>query len=98
VSEGEKVRQFHLILEFRGGKLMFCTEEAGKKEHQFSLEVIRIEQAQGVSCLVFGHGASQYLVSCDFHSERMILAARLLNRPVEGFSLSGEYKRVMEPH
>jgi len=97
MREGEKVRHSQLVLEFRGGELTFYTEEGGKKGNQFTLKVIGVEQGKDVPYLVLGHGESKYVVYYDFQSERMILVGRLLNRPFEGFSLSGEYKRVEEP-
>jgi hypothetical protein len=96
MKEGEKVRHSQLVLEFRGGELTFYTEEGGKKGNQFTLKVIRVEQGRDVSNLVLGHSESKYVVYYDFQGERMILVGRLLNRPFEGFSLSGEYKRVEE--
>jgi hypothetical protein len=97
VREGEKVRHSQLVLEFRGGALTFFTEEGGKKGNQFTLKVIGVEQDKDVPYLVLGHSKSKYVVHYDFQSERMILVGRLPNRPFEGFSLSGEYKRVEEP-
>ena len=40
------------------------------------------------------NGNSKYVVYYDFVDERMVLIGTLLNRPFEGFSLSGEYKRL----
>jgi hypothetical protein len=96
MREGEKVRHSQLVLEFRGDELTFYTEEGGTKGNQFTLKLIGVEQGKDVPYLVLGHSESKYVVYYDFQSERMILVGRLLNRPFEGFSLSGEYKRVEE--
>jgi hypothetical protein len=97
MKEGEKARHSQLVLEFRGGELTFYTEEGGTKGNQFTLNVIAVEQDKGVSHLVLGRGGSKYVVYYDFQRGRLILVGRLLNRPFEGFSLSGEYKRVEAP-
>jgi hypothetical protein len=98
VREGEQVRHSQLVLEFRGDELTFFTEEGGKKGNRFTLKVLGVEQGKGVPHLLLGHGASRYVVSYDFQRLRLILVGRLLNRPFEGFSLSGEYKRFEGPN
>jgi hypothetical protein len=97
MRDGEKVRSYQLILEFRGDELTFYTEEGGKKENQFMLRVIGVEQGKEVPYLVLGNGQTKYPLYYDFQGERMILVGRLPNRPFEGFSLAGEYKRVEKP-
>jgi hypothetical protein len=97
-KEDEKVRHYQLVLEFNGGELTFFTEEDGKKGNPFTLKVIVVEQGDGASHLVLGFGErSKYVIYFDFEGDRMILVGRLPNRPFEGFSLSGEYKRVEKP-
>jgi hypothetical protein len=97
MRDGEKVRSYQLILEFRGDELTFYTEEDGKKGNQFTLKVIGVEQGKEVPYLVLGNGQTKYPLYYDFQGERMILVGRLPNRPFEGFSLAGEYKRVEKP-
>ncbi len=97
-KEDEKIRRYQLVLEFKGGELTFFTEEGGKKGNQFTLKVIGVKQADGAPRLVLEFGERQtYVIHYDFEGDRMILVGRLLNRPFEGFSLSGEYKRVEKP-
>jgi hypothetical protein len=96
-KEGEKVRRYQLVLEFQSGELSFFTEESGKKGNQFTLKVIEDVDGKDTGYLVLGYGESRYVVHYDVESERMILVGRLPNRPFEGFSLSGEYKRVEKP-
>jgi hypothetical protein len=97
-KEDEKVRRYQLALEFKDGELTFFTEEDGKKGNEFTLKVIAVEQGDGAARLVLGFGErSKYVVYYDLEGDRMILVGRLLNRPFEGFSLSGEYKRVEKP-
>jgi hypothetical protein len=95
--DGEKVRTSQLALEFRSDQLTFYTEEGGKKGNEFRLQVIGVEQGKEVPYLVLASGQTKYPVYYDFQGERMILVGRLPNRPFEGFSLSGEYRRVEKP-
>jgi hypothetical protein len=95
--DGDKVRTYQLILEFRRDQLTFYTEEGGRKGNQFMLQVIGVEQGKEVPYLVLSNGQTKYPVYYDFQGERMILVGRLPNRPYEGFSLAGEYKRVEKP-
>jgi hypothetical protein len=97
-KEDEKVSRYELVLEFKDGELTFFTEEGGKKGNQFTLNVIGVEQGDGAPHLILGFGErSKYVIHYDFEGGRMILVGRLPNRPFEGFSLSGEYKRVEKP-
>jgi hypothetical protein len=95
--EDEKVRSYQLVLEFRGDKLTFYTEEGGKQGNRYTLQVIGVEPDKEVPYLILGSGQSKYTVYYDFQGERMILVGRMWNRPFEGFSLAGEYRRVEKP-
>ena len=97
-TEGEKVRRFQLVLEFKGGELTFFTLHEDGKGNEFTLKVIRVEQGDGGPRLILGFGERcKYVVYYDIEGDRMVLVGRLPNRPFEGFSLSGEYKRAQKP-
>jgi hypothetical protein len=94
--EGERVRRSQLTLEFRNDELTLCAKEDGKKGNQFILKVNGIEEGKNASSLLLSHGGSKYVIYYDFQGERLILVGNLLNRPFEGFSLSGECQRAEE--
>ncbi len=94
-KEDEKIHREHLILEFKGEELTFFTEEDGKKGNQFTLKVMEVEQRGAEQWLVLrSAGAHRYTIHYDLEGGRLILVGRLLNRPFENFSLSGEYRKA----
>jgi hypothetical protein len=91
--DGTPVRS-RLLLDFTRDRLTMTTEVGGKKETEFVLTVVEARPGTGLPRLVLGHGErSRYEVAYDAEGDRLVLVGRLLNRPFEGFSLSGVYRR-----
>lgn len=95
-KEGEKSRRYQLILEIDGGSLKYFTMQEEGKGNGFTLNVIGVEQGDSVTRFILSAGGTKKCtIYCDFEGDRMILVGHLpMNRPFEGFSLSGEYTRV----
>jgi hypothetical protein len=82
-----------VVLEFKGSEVTLWTEEGGKKGNEFTLKVLAVEEGRAESHLVLEH-STKYTIYYDFQDDKLILVGRLPNRPFEGFSLSGEYRRL----
>ncbi len=98
-TDQEKVRQQWVDLEFAdSGMKIFILDEKRKQTWEGSLNVIGVEQVGPISRLILGSGEQKKAeVCCDFVGDKMILVGRIMPRPFEGFSLSGEYKRAEKP-
>lgn len=95
----EPVRRRWLELEFADGRMKLVVRDENKKQtFDGRLEVMKIESFGWGSRLVLGQGEIKKAeIYYDFVGDKLILAGRIPPRPYEGFSLSGEYKRVEKP-
>jgi hypothetical protein len=94
-TDQEGVRRREVELEFGDGRVKITIlDEKRNQTWSNSLQVIGVEQVGPVSRLVLGSGEQKKAeVYYDFAGDKMILVGRIIPRPFEGFSLSGEYRR-----
>ena len=94
-SDQGKSRRQWVELEFAGGGLkILILDENRRQTWSNSLRVIGVERVGPVSRLILGSGEQKKAeVYLDFIGDKMTLVGRIIPRPFEGFSLSGEYQR-----
>ena len=93
-DQGKSRRQW-VELEFAdGGLKIHVLDENRNQTWSNSLDVIGVDRIGPVSRLILGFGEQRKAeIYYDFAGGKMILVGRIIPRPFEGFSLSGEYQR-----
>jgi len=93
-DEGKLRRQW-VELEFAGDGLKIqILDENRNQTWSNSLRVLGVEQVGPVSRLILGSGEQKKAeIYYDFAGDKIALVGRIIPRPFEGFSLSGEYSR-----
>jgi hypothetical protein len=81
----DKIRRTRVDLEFAAGKLSVTIDGA----RYSAPEMVFVKQDRGPARLDLGTNPIYY----SFVGEKLIVVGRILNRPFEGFDLSGDYKR-----
>ena len=96
-DEGKLRRQW-VELEFAdGGLKVLILDENRNQSWSNSLRVIGVERVGPVSRLNLGSGEQRKAeIYYDFTGDKMTLVGRIIPRPFEGFSLSGEYQRPVK--
>ena len=94
-ADQEKSRRPRIELEVAGSEIMIrLLDEKASSTWNKSLQVLGVEQVGPVSRLVLGSGEQKKAdIYYDFVDDKLILVGRILPRPFEGLSLSGDYMR-----
>lgn len=96
-DEGKPRRQW-VELAFAGSGLKILVfDENRNQTWSNSLQMLGVERVGPVSRLILGSGEQRKAeIYYDFTGDKMTLVGRIIPRPFEGFSLSGEYQRAVK--
>jgi hypothetical protein len=93
-----KTRRRRVDLEFADGELrVSLSDEGGKPARDGSLKVTGVEPSNEREWLPLVLRLDKALAYYDLDGGRLVVVGRVWPRPWEGFVLSGEYTRPVEP-